>query len=272
MRRGGPRNGGFTIVELLVVIGIIVALVALLLTVVTRIRKAGYNAASNAALAAIQGAVEAYHQNFRAYPGPVSTGTICGQPGSAPMPQGIGSNGLTMSENLLLGLEGGLVNTGSAIVFQGGQVGRGPLALNQPGGKQYTRFLNIAVNKSVGRFSALSQDSNVPEYVDSFPDNPLPFLYYRATIGAQSQYDVLQNLAYTAAPIGPPDPKMGGQHGLRFPGNPAGVPTRNPNDLGPYLNSPTGMRGKDAFILIGAGPDRTYGTGDDITSFGSVLP
>jgi hypothetical protein len=31
-------------------------------------------------------------------------------------------------------------------------------------------------------------------------------------------------------------------------------------------------RNQDGFILISAGEDRTYGTADDITSFGSVLP
>jgi hypothetical protein len=56
---------------------------------------------------------------------------------------------------------------------------------------------------------------------------------------------------------------------------------RYPYDAHAYLASPTDPqplltrttpRKKDAFILISAGLDRVYGTADDITSFGSVLP
>jgi hypothetical protein len=48
----------------------------------------------------------------------------------------------------------------------------------------------------------------------------------------------------------------------------------------PSLNTPannvsneTGTpRSKDSFILISAGPDRLFGTADDLTTFGSVIP
>jgi hypothetical protein len=54
---------------------------------------------------------------------------------------------------------------------------------------------------------------------------------------------------------------------------------RNP-DLGPPLppaGSPPATdvgvpRQKDGYILISAGPDRVYGTTDDVTNFGSVAP
>ena len=61
-----------------------------------------------------------------------------------------------------------------------------------------------------------------------------------------------------------------------------------PYDLFPYLQSPTVLptdtstpaqinatstaRSKDTYILISAGPDRVYGTADDICSFGTVAP
>jgi prepilin-type N-terminal cleavage/methylation domain-containing protein len=57
----------------------------------------------------------------------------------------------------------------------------------------------------------------------------------------------------------------------------AWVYLRNP-DLGPPIPASSGAsdvgtpRQKDGFILISAGPDRLYGTTDDITSFGSVAP
>jgi hypothetical protein len=39
-----------------------------------------------------------------------------------------------------------------------------------------------------------------------------------------------------------------------------------------YINATGTPRAKDEFILISAGKDRTYGTSDDITSFGDVEP
>jgi hypothetical protein len=48
-----------------------------------------------------------------------------------------------------------------------------------------------------------------------------------------------------------------------------------PYDAYPYfLNDPSSNQPKarDSYILISAGPDSTYGTADDITSFGSVTP
>jgi prepilin-type N-terminal cleavage/methylation domain-containing protein len=272
------RATGFTLPEMLIVIGILVILIGILVPVATRVRKAGYSTASAASLAALQGAIEVYYANFRAYPGPVSNATVCGQPG---LPQNIGPNSLTMSENLVLGLEGGLFSNAGAPTFDPTRVGRGPMGLGN--GKQYDTFLKVSVPKSAGRFSnsansVAANDSNVPEYMDSFPDNTLPFLYYRANVGAasmvggafaQTQYDPAQNIAYTGVAIGPPE-KPNLAHGLRIAGNPTAAPSGgSASDLGPYLY---GSRGKDSYILIGAGIDRTYGTGDDNTSFGRVLP
>jgi hypothetical protein len=44
--------------------------------------------------------------------------------------------------------------------------------------------------------------------------------------------------------------------------------------LNPQLSTPAVPipRAKDGYILISAGPDRIYGTPDDITSFGKVVP
>ena len=47
-----------------------------------------------------------------------------------------------------------------------------------------------------------------------------------------------------------------------------------PYDIRAYLTSPTtvGARQGDRYVLISAGRDRIYGTEDDLTNFGSVLP
>ena len=63
---------GFTLVELLVVIGIIVLLVGILLPVVNGARRSAWNAASQAQLNRLVSAITAYEQDFRSYPGPLS--------------------------------------------------------------------------------------------------------------------------------------------------------------------------------------------------------
>ncbi|HUB27928.1 MAG TPA: hypothetical protein VL992_21060, partial [Tepidisphaeraceae bacterium] len=53
--------------------------------------------------------------------------------------------------------------------------------------------------------------------------------------------------------------------------NPATPPTTTTSSpVAQYENATGTPREKDTFILIGAGPDRTYGTGDDETNFGTV--
>ena len=48
-----------------------------------------------------------------------------------------------------------------------------------------------------------------------------------------------------------------------------------PYDAFAYFTNPAvanSPRSKDGYILISAGPDRIYGTNDDICSFGAVVP
>jgi hypothetical protein len=55
--------------------------------------------------------------------------------------------------------------------------------------------------------------------------------------------------------------------------NPAIAYFRNPSLSVGSVNNATGTpRNKDSFILISACPDRLFGTADDLTSFGSVIP
>src|SRR6187200_2999400 len=67
---------GFTLVELLVVIGIIVLLVGILLPVVSGIKKSAYGAASAQQIQRLTSAIEAYSADHRAYPGPLSNDQI----------------------------------------------------------------------------------------------------------------------------------------------------------------------------------------------------
>src|SRR5688500_11671252 len=67
---------GFTLVELLVVIGIIVLLVGILLPVVHGVRKSAYAAASGQQIARLNAAIQAYYGDHKAYPGPLSNDQI----------------------------------------------------------------------------------------------------------------------------------------------------------------------------------------------------
>lgn len=128
--------------------------------------------------------------------------------------------------------------------------------------------------------------------------------YGPAGTATNAQYDLAHNLAYTASMIGLPrtlganqrrGPTGGttagdgrnavilGTHGLRDVAEPAGSTVwdktspnyRYPFDLSLYASDPSNRlspRARDTYLLIAAGPDRIYGTADDITSFGQVLP
>ena len=73
------RQTGFTLVELLITIGIIVVLISLLIPVVGKIRTSAYEANTRNEVSEIQSACERYYDDFKAYPGPMSNTQIEGQ-------------------------------------------------------------------------------------------------------------------------------------------------------------------------------------------------
>jgi type II secretory pathway pseudopilin PulG len=74
-----PRRTAFTLVELLVVIGIIVLLVGILIPTVARVRQSAQAADTSSGLQALSSACDRYFQDFRAYPGPFSNQQIRAQ-------------------------------------------------------------------------------------------------------------------------------------------------------------------------------------------------
>jgi hypothetical protein len=250
----------------------------------------------------------------------------------------LGQGSITSSENLVLGLLGGLrVDTTTPnqpkLIYDPRDIGSGPRSLSRSGTpKQHEAFIE-ATNlswqdvggKKTGQFfdhAGSANDSVIPEFVDLFAD-PLPILYLRARVGQPlvaptapgyaadnngiitydksdannraGQYDLYDLLPYTNSQIGEgksvkrqeyfvngaPNGTSWPSHGLRTVTIKATLDKNDktnyayPYDAFPYFSNPQSVnapRAKDSYILISAGPDRVYGTNDDICSFGSVLP
>ena len=223
----GPQSAvgkGFTLVEMLTVIGIIVLLVSILLPVVSSVRTKGHQADTQAMLARIASGIESYHADHRAYPGPLHNGQIYNGGLPVEIESGddkskIDKTQITMAENLVLGLLGGLsIDQTGKITFNKDAVGNGPVSLNPRSPKKYRSYMD-KVSLSDGDYTEdpsnpeQVKDTAIPEFLDRFPD-PMPILYMRAKVGAsgivsdkkpvgeQQQYDLKQIEAYTTANIG----------------------------------------------------------------------
>src|SRR5687767_4850748 len=126
---GRQRRRAFTLVELLVVIGIIAVLAGILIPVIGRVRQQAYAANTQAQITALLGVIQAYEGDFKAYPGPLSNMQV-NQTMAGVAPGFVLADGtedqITMSENLVLGLAGGLRRTGATIAYDGKAVGNGP--------------------------------------------------------------------------------------------------------------------------------------------------
>jgi prepilin-type N-terminal cleavage/methylation domain-containing protein len=143
------RATAFTLIELLVVLGIIAVLIGLVFPLIGKVRRAAQGAATSAQLSTIANAIQQYHADFQAYPGPLSNIQVGyadydaniqnaqPAPGTPSVPDPTSPNPVKLSlvingspqsfqdvgkitgaENLVLGLLGGLEIT----VLQNGKV------------------------------------------------------------------------------------------------------------------------------------------------------
>lgn len=255
MRSHRPSRG-FTLTEMLVVIGIIVLLIGILIPVVGRVRTAGYEATSRSQIQSLITAIERYHQDHKAYPGPLHKDP-------ATVDYDLGGVERTGTENLTLGLLGGAVQSGGAppVTYSSAAVGAGPMSLNPARPKKFAAYLErIPAEMTNGPcapdFIPGASDTDIPEFVDRFPDRK-PVLYMRAKVGAP--------WTTTATTLGPStdqyDPTELSRYGVNF-ADAAAV-----NAYFSHPSMPNTPKQKDRFILISPGKDRKYGTGDDITNF-----
>jgi prepilin-type N-terminal cleavage/methylation domain-containing protein len=234
------QRRGFTLIEVLVVIIIIGVLMAILIPVIGKVRVTAQTANSEAFLAQLARAIEDYHADHRAYPGPLTNVEVWNDQnafGAAfnnvlidPQAQndgfavGQGTNfrqKVTMSENLVLGLLGGLrvqvVGTNNFnLVYDPRLVGGGANSLGRTGAnkrhKAYLEPANLSWRGTdptrqpgpadpspgglkTGQYlddSGRADDTIIPEFQDRYTE-VMPILYMRGRSGA---------LAVTETPVG----------------------------------------------------------------------
>ncbi len=173
-RNSDFRDSGFTLTELLVVIGIIAILVGILFPVIGRVRRAAYVADTQNEISQLANACNQYYSTFNAYPGPFSndqtaTGVVGKSLGvptttlgelyfngafTSPLPTNstygpaTSTWTVTGAENLVLGLMGGLhydSKTG-VFAFAPTEVGLGPMNLNPIAPARTPSFLSTGSN------------------------------------------------------------------------------------------------------------------------------
>jgi prepilin-type N-terminal cleavage/methylation domain-containing protein len=196
------RRAGFTMVEMLIVIGIILILVSILLPVVARIRIQVRVAQTQQEMSKIAGAIDQYYLEFNhAYPGPFSNVNVTPSNSAISITNVNGGNvNPTSTENMVLGLCGGLEIASNNLQYNSNDIqsGLGPLNLNPNIAKQtrHATFIDATPSKEMpdlpwdgtpGNGTQGLSDSNIPEFMDKFNAYnggfARPILYLRARIG-----------------------------------------------------------------------------------------
>lgn len=235
------RSAGFTLVELMVVIGILVVLMSILIPAIAGVRKRGYEVRTRALMQKIASACQVYMTDWHSAPGIVPESELYKPGNSINLP-------LTSTENLTLSLLGGLVpGSGSNFNFTGSPptstlTTNGALSLNPSNPKRYNAYIDYVASEmdwvnGSGNYGQIynspnSTDTIIPEFLDGYPD-PKPIIYMRARVGAPaviddgtsdtlaqqnnpSQYHTVDFTAYSGDSVGPPQPHQ--PYALAFTG------------------------------------------------------
>jgi prepilin-type N-terminal cleavage/methylation domain-containing protein len=203
-RRCHPR--GFTLLELLTTLIIILVLVGILIPTVKKMREKAQEASVKAQISSLDSAINRYQQDFNAFPGPLPRGKLFSITGPVTTgvfdTAGIEIQTISGAENLVLGLLGGLKTlsglgvTPATFTFDPGGLSRGPRGLNSANPKSYTAYIDGMMLSPAGAVykdgSGEAQDSVIPEILDRF-SNPLPILYLRAQVGARGVVSIEGN-------------------------------------------------------------------------------
>ncbi len=154
------RANGFTLVELLIVIGIIGVLVAILVPVVSMMRVTGQSTDSAALVRALDNAARAYESDWKKYPGIFPESMLGPSPFEPLLAEGSAIavqpstpvfiadpdelEMVTGTENLVLSLLGGIIrNDSGEIIYDPAAIGRGPVSLRSGDSKTYSPYVEI---------------------------------------------------------------------------------------------------------------------------------
>jgi prepilin-type N-terminal cleavage/methylation domain-containing protein len=222
MPRANPS--GFTLVELLVVIGIIAILMGILIPTVAVIRRAAYDASTGVEISNLANAINQYHGDFGSYPGPFSNDQIefgtpavasptvptipmewydpttatYKSPSSFPSPSATpypNNWTVTGAQNLVLGLLGGLrVDPANGIAaFAPMEVGLGPLSLDPANPRRYMNYMSASSGGQSYLWSGWKPTSPALAYTadqggGAAGDSPFPVLVDRYPNSLPIQY------------------------------------------------------------------------------------
>jgi prepilin-type N-terminal cleavage/methylation domain-containing protein len=288
---------GFTLVELLVVIGIIALLVGILVPTVSKVRQSVHGANTRALMQKIAAASSAYQLTFNSYPGIMPNSYYPGVAGGWFTDQANYKN-FTQSEDLVVALAGGLKmdQATGKFDFDAQYLGQGPTNFNPLSTtKAHSAFIaadpnDLSPKDAAGHYMIGSpdggttppandlnqpfvKDSAAPEFMDKYPE-PRPIIYVRANRGATS----------SGATIIAPSPATPGASSYHYNygaiaaylntgdtteplSQPPAVPNVATDPTVKYFTSEqstTSAKFAGTYILISAGPDRKFGTADDI--------
>ena len=253
IERRGHRRAAFTLIELLVVISIIAILIAILVPAVISAQRQAYISATMGDMHTISTGLQAYHSDFNMYPqsGVVSTSTAYG----GTIAQGKAYE--VLAEALLGYLPGkydgaprnGTGNTGGSLSqTKGFRVGVSNTV--------YGPYLDIGANNIVA-YKAPDEYFIGDGFPPSAGSQPNPILYFSANTSPSSTAvfsstagaGIFNSADDNAAP------------GYSTPGA-AFLPLIGAN----ASNTTTGstITGSQNYLLVSAGPDGTFFTGDDI--------
>ena len=273
---------GFSLIELMVVIGIIVLLMALLLPALAAARRQGYVAGTQGELQSIRSACEQYFTTFGAYPGLFAESDISASHGSG--------TSLSGTQNLMISLQGTTSGTGSvsdALTVNGKSAtiyppGGGPY--DQGASQQYLPFFApragevayVATTTAASYTTTFAPSASTTQFamatlVDHFPD-ALPVLYYRRTAGVdgtgggttvvgtsagKTAYYSNANAEFDGATLTSPSGSAFNQATYGAYTTFEGTTNLTAAVTNSAISATTACGG---FVLIAAGPSRYYGT------------
>ena len=210
------RRAAFTMIELLVVIGIIVLLIGLLVPVISKVRTSAATANVTNQMHRISAAIGNYFNDFQAYPGALPNAAFVSPGPGALFTDSTNFATYTQSEDLVMALRGGLkwsTATPPKLDFNQNEIDLGPVSFNRstvaPRKNAYVANVPAefppvgqSIKASANELPGLDYvtDSIAPEFMDIY-SSPRPILYLRANASATAG-----NIVYNSKIKGSFDP------------------------------------------------------------------